>query len=429
VSALLIALLLAVPASAAACGDEGGEDTAPLISEAKLSPPDLPSEGGTGAISVRVADDCGVRQVIAKISRGKEAFVNFELLPAEDINSNARVYRGEFQVPANLLESPVDYRTDISAEDTNGALVEAYVGKIEVAGVPHQEAPQLFEPSVAPSLWGGFGGTSRIGVRATDDGSLADVYAIVTYPDSSEREIALEPFASSSSSSFGAPLVLPANPSGDPRAYPVAVFAEDDTGLTTGGYAGTVTVEPKGTPNPGFLALEPGYLRFGSVSTGQSALLNVVVRNSGKPGSPPVSGFLRTSDPQFFLPGATDEGLSFTLDPGEERTIDVGFQPTAKGQQVGRLTMARTDGRQPNTGVSLFGWGVNRQRVVPGAQRGRSGDDPSLPRRAHPRAVSDPDCASGQKSTARHPCQMTRAYQIIPSSRAILKAPNFFSIF
>jgi len=157
---------------------------------------------------------------------------------------------------------------------------------------------------------------------------------------------------------FEGRLELPANFSGEPQTYSVSVFAEDDIGQTTGAYADAITVEPKGTPHPRSLTLEPASLHFGPVSLGHEATESVVLRNTGKPGSPPVSGILRSSDPQFFLPGASEEGLSFTLKPGDERVVAVDFRPSARGQQVGRLALVRVDGRQPNKGVSLFGWGV-----------------------------------------------------------------------
>lgn len=354
--ALLGALLLVLPAAAAACGEDGTEDTGPLVTEARLSPSSLPSEGGTGVISARVEDDCGVQQVYAEINSTEGMQIYFQLLPSEALNGPSAIYRGEFQVPANFQEWSVSYQGNVSAEDTNGAFAEAYAGEIEVAGLPQfDEPPYISAASSAPSVWGSWGGTTRISAEASDTRSLASVYARVTNPDNSETEIPLE---ATSFTHFEAALDLPANFSGEPQVYSVAVFAEDDIGQTTGAYAGAITVEPKGTPHPGSLTLEPGSLHFGPVSIGGTASSSVVLRNTGKPGSPPVSGFLRSSDSQFSLPGASKEGLSFTLKPGEEQVVAVDFQPSAKGQQVGRLALVRADGRQPNKGVSLFGWGV-----------------------------------------------------------------------
>jgi hypothetical protein len=354
--ALLAALLLAVPAGAAACGEEGPEDTGPLVTEAKLSPASLPSEGGTGVISARVEDDCGVQQVYAEINSTEGMYISYQMLPFEVINGNAIVYRAEFQVPANFQEWEVGYQGNVSAEDTNGAFAEAYAGEIDVAGLaPFDEPPYISAASSAPNVWGAWGGTTKISVEASDTRSLANVYAVVTNPDHSEAEIPLE---ATSFTHFEGALELPANFTGKPQIYSVAVFAEDDIGQTTGANGGAITVEPKGIPHPGQLTLEPSALHFGPVSIGDEASASVVLSNTGKPGSPPVSGFLRASSPQFSLPGASNEGLSFTLKPGEKRVVVVDFQPSARGQQVGRLSLVRADGRQPNKGVSLFGWGV-----------------------------------------------------------------------
>ncbi len=350
--ALVGLLMLAAPALAAACEDGG-----PQITEARLVPTSLPAAGGTGVISTRVADDCGVRRVDAEIrSSNGLFFVDFELLPSDDLNTNNRFYKGEFEIPANFGEEAVSYQGVITTESVEGLLAEEFAGDIEVAGTPpFDEAPYVSEASVTPTVWGGLGGTSRIAMRAEDNRGVADAYAIVTLPNGREREIPLEAI---DADVFTGQLTVPGNPGDSPRGYAVAVFAEDDIGQTTGVYAGSVTVEPKGTPNPGFLTLEPGYLRFGSVTLGHAAIRTVVVRDTGKPGSPPVSGVLRSSEPQFVLPGLSEGGVPFTLAAGEQRSFEVDFQPSLTGQQSGRLTLSREDGRQPNTGLSLFGWGI-----------------------------------------------------------------------
>lgn len=353
---LLIALLVVAPTGAsAAC--EGDDETGPLISEVQLTPGHVPYTGGTGSISGRVADECGVQQVYVEITSTEGWFTAFELLPVADINTNARFYHGEFQIPQNFQEWEVGYQVTVYAEGIDGYFSETYAGEIGQEGVPQfDEAPEIYDPSVTPTVWGGLGGESKIRVKAYDTKSLANVYAIVTYPNSKEFEIPMDPLEPPR---FEGTLKVPGNPESSPRSYAVTVYAEDDIGQTTGIYAGSVTVEPKGTPNPGFVSLEPGFLRFGSVTLGQlSGYRTVTLRNNGKPGSPAATGFLRSTDPQFFMLGAGTDGFPFSLEAGEETTVDVGFQANAKGQQTARLAMVRDDGRQPNTGVSLFGWGV-----------------------------------------------------------------------
>jgi len=354
--ALIATLLLVVPASAAACGEEGSEDTGPLIPSAQSTPGSFTYEGGTVTVTARVEDDCGIQQVYAEVSSTGGTYLSVQMLPYEIISGTAIVYRGEFQVPPNYEEWAISYGIEISAEDANGAFATRFAGETEVAGLPpFDEAPYVSEASVAPNVLGGGGGTVKIGVTASDTRGITNAYAIVSYPNGSEKEVWLEPI---SFTRFEGPLKVPANPGGTPQAYSVTVFAEDDIGQTTGESAGTVTVEPKGIPNPGWLSLEPSYRRFGHVKIGEKGWRNIVLRNTGKPGSPPVSGFLRTTGLPFFLPGAEAGGLHFTLEAGEQRKFDLGFKPTAAGLQASRLTVARNDGAQPKLGMSLFGTGV-----------------------------------------------------------------------
>jgi hypothetical protein len=354
--ALMAALLLVVPASAAACGEEGGEDTGPLIPSAQSTPGSFTYEGGTVTVTARVEDDCGIQQVYAEVSSTGGTYLSVQMLPYEVISSTAIVYRGEFQVPPNYEEWAISYGIEVSAEDTNGAFAARVAGETEVAGLPpFDEAPYVSEASVAPSVLGSEGGTVRIGVTASDTRGITNAYAIVTYPDGSEKEVWLEPI---SFSRFESPLQVPANLGVAPQAYSVAVFAEDDIGQTTGESAGTVTVEPKGAPSPGWLSLKPGDRRFGHVKIDTTRWRSIILKNTGKPGSPPVSGFLRTSGLPFYLPGAGPDGAPFTLAPGEQRKFDIGFKPTATGQQAGRLTVVRSDQAQPQLGMPLFGTGI-----------------------------------------------------------------------
>jgi hypothetical protein len=356
-AAVLGIALLALPTAASAANCQEGEADGPVFSEISVTPAQVPATGGTGRISVRVTDECVVRQVLAEINTTEGFYESFELLPAEDINTNERVYRGEFEIPANGGESPVGWQVNLKAENIVGGFSEVLGGEVEEQGnPPFDEAPYVSEASVTPSVWGGLGGTSRITMRAYDLRGIANAYAVVTLPSGREREIQLEAL---SAEIFTALLPVPGNPESTPRGYGVSVFAEDDIGQTTGVYAGNVEVEPKGTPNPGFLRLEPGYLKFGPVTLGHDVMRTITLTNTGKPGSPAVSGLIRDTDPQFVLPDATEGGIPFTIPAGATRTYTVDFQPSLKGQQMARLSVVREDGRQPNTGLSLFGWGVN----------------------------------------------------------------------
>ncbi|HWA54957.1 MAG TPA: substrate-binding domain-containing protein [Solirubrobacterales bacterium] len=245
--ALLALLALALPASAAACGEEGEEDTGPLITEAHLTPGNLPHEGGTGVISARVEDDCGVQQVYAEISSTEGFYTSFELLPFEDINTNARVYRGEFQVPANWQEWSVGYQVSIHAEDTNGAFEEAYAGEIDVEGVPpFDEAPIVGETSVTPRQLSASGGPVTIRARATDARGVSEAFATITQIGSGETfQVQMEPV---DFDVFEGVFEAPANSGTEPANYLVEVTALDDIGQPASANAGRISVAAPASP-------------------------------------------------------------------------------------------------------------------------------------------------------------------------------------
>ncbi len=219
------------------------------------------------------------------------------------------------------------------------------------------EPPQISAVSLTPNLWGSSGGTSSIGVQATDDGTIARAFAVVTHSDGTTTEV---PLAATGGSGYSGSYAVPFNIGGEAQTYSVGVYVEDDAGQIASAIDGQIRVEPKFTPNPGYLTLTPTVLRYGSLSigAGASATHAFVMRNAGKEGSPTVTGVLESSDPQFSIVGAGAEGLAYSLAPGQERTIEVTFKPTVKGQQSAKLTLNRADARQGKATVSLFGWGV-----------------------------------------------------------------------
>lgn len=245
---MLIAMLaLALPAVAAACGEEGEEDTGPLITEAHVSPGALGHEGGTGVITARVEDDCGVQQVYAEISSTEGFYTSFQLLPFEDINTNARVYRGEFQILPNWQEWSVGYQVSILAEDTNGLFEEAYAGEIDVEGVPpFDEAPIVGETSVSPRQLSAGGGPVAIRAEATDTRGVSEALATVTRIGSGETfQVQLEP---TDFVHFEGVFEAPPNAGPDPVQYSVEVTALDDIGQPASAGAGRISVAAPPSP-------------------------------------------------------------------------------------------------------------------------------------------------------------------------------------
>lgn len=350
---LIATLALALPAVAAACGEEGGEDTGPVIKLAQVTPTNLTYEGGTGVITTEVEDDCGIQQVYAEVSTTKGAYWSFQMLPFEAINSNSIVYRAEFQIVPNYQEWEVGYQVTISAEDTNGAFQERYAGEVDVAGAPQfDEAPYVSEASVGPPVVGSGGGQVKIGADASDTRSLANVFAIVTLPDETQKEVPLEAV---NWLHFEGHFKVPANHGATRREYSVIVYAEDDIGQQSWESAGSFVVAPQ----TGFLnAWTSEGSHFGQVTLGETATRMVVVRNSGGPNTQPVKASITTSGAAFSLQEAIGKKIHFTLGPGERRVFAVDFSPGARGFKVGSAIVSRGDGAQPPISVELTGKAV-----------------------------------------------------------------------
>ncbi len=245
--AFLAMLALTLPAVAAACGEEGEEDTGPLITEARVAPGNLGHEGGTGVVTVRVEDDCGVQQVYAEVSSTEGSYFAFQLLPFDDINSNARVYRGEFQIPANWQEWSVGYQVGIFAEDTNGAFEEAYAGEIDVEGVPpFDEAPIVGDTSVSPRQLPPSGGPVTIRAHASDTRGVSEALATITQISSGETfQVQMEPI---DFDLFEGVFEAPANSGTESASYLVEVTALDDIGQPASANAGRFSVAAPASP-------------------------------------------------------------------------------------------------------------------------------------------------------------------------------------
>jgi hypothetical protein len=350
---LLATLALALPALAAACGEEGGEDTGPLIKSAQTAPGTFTYEGGTVVVTTEVEDDCGIQQVYAEISSTEGAYWSFQLLPYENINSNSIVYRGEFQVSPNYQEWAVSYQVTIWAEDTNGAFEQAYAGEPEVAAAPQfDEAPYVSAASLSPRLVGSAGGQVKIGADASDNRGLGNVFAIVTLPDETQGEVPLEGV---SWLHFEGRFKAPANLGAMPRKYSVIVYAEDDIGQQSWESAGSFIVAPRtGQLN----AWTSAGSYFGQVAIGDTAARQVVVHNSGGPKTQPVEASITTSGAPFALQKVVGGKIDFTLGPGETRTFAVDFAPLSPGFKVDSAIVSRGDGAQPDISVRLTGQGV-----------------------------------------------------------------------
>jgi len=351
--ALLAALILVLPASAAAACGEGGEDTGPLVSEASVSPGNLPWQGGTVVIKAKVEDDCGIQQVYGEVSGTEANYFAVQMLPFEVLDSNATIYQGEFMAPPNYQEWSVGYQVTVLAEDTNGAYAEAYAGETNVEGTPQfDEPPYVSNAGVTPSYLGTEGGWVTISADVSDTRSVAGAFAIVTLPDNSQQEVGLEAV---SFSHFVGHFKAPANFNPLAEKYSAQVYGEDDIGQQDSEGAGTFAVA--GRPGPLSAVIERSGA-FGNVTLGKTATRVITVHNSSTPGSKWIKGSISIAGPSFLLRNAVGGEIDFAIGPGETRRYWLGFTPMALGPASGSLTLARADAGQPNIVLSLSGKGI-----------------------------------------------------------------------
>jgi hypothetical protein len=349
----VLALALLLPSLASACGEEGGEDTGPIVSNVKVSPPSLPQEGGQVAVYATVEDDCGVFMVYSGMY-GPDVFnQSIQMLPWEIAPNGVATYRGEATVPPNNQEYAINYGFIVQATDTNGAFIETYAGDVEVAGVPQfDEAPYVSEIEVSPRQLPSMGGPVTITATATDNRSVSYVYATVTVPSGGREEFELEPI---SSSRFRGVFHVPRNRNLTVGTYRVTVTAQDDIGQEGSADGGTFSLPPiTGKLN----AWTSVGSYFGKVNVWESAKRFVVVHNDGSQGIAPIEAIIHTSGAPFYLPAAkSPQGIRFTLQPSQSRTFAVEFRPHTPGFRAGSVTISRPDGAQPDVTVALSGSG------------------------------------------------------------------------
>lgn len=130
---LLAALLLAIPATAAACGSEDP----PVITNATATPSSLPWEGGTIRVEAEVTEPgCGVGVWLEIISSEGNHYPSQMVSTEETVNDNPRTYRAEFGAPANPGTTAQKYSVGVYAIDEAGQRSSKSVGTVTVAGRP-----------------------------------------------------------------------------------------------------------------------------------------------------------------------------------------------------------------------------------------------------------------------------------------------------
>jgi hypothetical protein len=340
----VVAALLVPPQASLA--QEPGEDMPPDVSNAYVSPGYLDYTGGDVYVNADVVDDFGVTMVYAD-AYGPDGLQSVQL-----VSSGATTYSGHLNIPPNHTPSAVSYSVTVQAWDTNGATDYEEAGEVQVGPEPQfDQAPYVSDPLVQPRDLPAAGGTATISATATDDRSIADVFAIVTSPGGATTDVWMAPV---SSSQFEAAFTAPANTTAAAETYAVLVVAQDDIGQSASADGGVFTVAAQPPASGGRLKLRPARIPFGRVRVGRRATRTFRLQHVGR-STAPISGVISASGAPFSVAGAGPRGISFTLRAGETRMYVVEFGPTAIGSWKGAVEIDRADGKQPDLAVALAG--------------------------------------------------------------------------
>jgi hypothetical protein len=341
-----------------ALADAGGpEDNPPMIGGGTVTPSTLSHEGGNVQLSAEVTDDFGVSMVYAQVYLPDGSTQLIQLY-----QGGPNTYYGTLEVPPNGSNEEAHYGVEIQAWDTNGGYAGTLIGDVqEEAALPFDQYPYVVQPELTPSYLPAEGGPTTISVYASDDHSVANVYALLTtLPGGGDTELTLSPRGENR---YEATFTAPPNPGPLAAEHLVEIIAEDDIGQQTRVTAGTLVVEPPppAPPSIGQLKTSPATLRFGSLRLGTTARQSLVVRNTPRKHGAPVQATARiVGSPAFSLAGASPAGIHFVLNPGQKQTFPVKFTPTTPGQQTASLEIVRDDGGQQGFSVSLSGRGGRR---------------------------------------------------------------------
>ncbi|MBM4364871.1 MAG: choice-of-anchor D domain-containing protein [Deltaproteobacteria bacterium] len=123
----------------------------------------------------------------------------------------------------------------------------------------------------------------------------------------------------------------------------LAGSASDDAPDDSGGGGGSGPA--------GDISVDPTSLSFSTLTVGDTEMQSLTVRNVGDDVLTVID--FATSDSAFTTRGNLDPGD--TIDPGDERTLEVYFEPSAAGLYSAKLTLESDDPDERNLDVALSG--------------------------------------------------------------------------
>ncbi len=323
-----------------------GPDNPPVIYPGEVTPNTLDFNGGQVTITAQVIDDYGVFMFYAEITSSDGFNESVQMWPSYIPNdpNQPSTYTGIATIPGNGYSYPVNYGVNATVTDTAGQFASTHIGEIQVGELQRiDEPPYLWEPTLSSKTLPSSGGSLTLSVKTHDDTGVASAVAKITGPNGFSKDVDLTAL---DQTVFQGATAIPANTGTAAAQYSVKFTGYDDIGQATTIDGGTFTVAAPTAPPLGLLAVSPANQFFGPVAAGRSVRRNVVVRNTGKPGSGTLVATATVSGPPYSIIGAGPFGQPIELAPGESKILVVEFKPKRGGVFSGRVTVTRPDGRQ-----------------------------------------------------------------------------------
>jgi hypothetical protein len=202
----------------AGCGGGGvvPTDRPPTITEAALTPTELPAGGGTVTITVGATDDRQVVRVTARIN-GPDGVRTIAL------SLVGSTYQATYAAPPNPGPDDQAYAVQVTARD-NGGNTSAPRQLAFIVQSP-AGAPSITDAGVIPAELRFPGGTVSVEVTVANSGGVSAVSAEVTGP-SGTSTVAL----TGGGPSYHGTYVAAANPGPNDQRYGIEVIVRDSQG-------------------------------------------------------------------------------------------------------------------------------------------------------------------------------------------------------
>ena len=166
------------------------DTVAPVLSNAKVEPSVLSSEGGLVTLSVYVSDNAGATSGSAVVTLPDNNTATVDLT-FKSGDAKTGTWEGTYTAGPNATLEDLSYTVIFTARDGSGNESDPVVVTFTVPLTPDSVAPVLSNAKAEPSVLPKEGGLVTLSVDATDNTGATSADAVVTLPDNSQVTVGL----------------------------------------------------------------------------------------------------------------------------------------------------------------------------------------------------------------------------------------------